>query len=68
MKNRKITHVAYNLDTAEIIEANNGNYLKKCVASSSKHNGGRWIYAHGKQAIKRVCQKALAIRKAELAL
>ena len=38
------------------------------VAYASKHNGGRWIYAHGKQAIKRVCQKALAIRKAELAL
>lgn len=68
MKNRKLTHAAYNLDTAEIIETNNGNYLKKCVASASKHNGGRWIYAHGKQAIKRVCQKALAIRKAELAL
>ena len=64
----RTTHAAYNLDTCAIIEANNGNYLKKCVASASKHNGGRWIYAHGKQAIKRVCQKALVIRKAELAL
>ena len=66
MKTRKITHVAYNLDTAEIIETSHGNYLKKCVKAAG--GGNRWIYAHGKQAVKRVCQKALAIRKAELAL
>ena len=64
----RTTHAAYNLDTCEIIETSHSNYLKNCVAYASKHNGGRWIYAHGKQAIKRVCQKALVIRKAELAL
>lgn len=68
MKTRKITHVAFNLDTLEVLQTTSGNALKRWVARISKREGGRWIFAHGKKALKKACRKAVAIRKAELAL
>ena len=68
MKTRKITHVAFNLDTLDVLQATSSNALKRWVARESKNTGGRWVFAHGKKALKKACRKAVAIRKAELAL
>lgn len=59
-----INHAAYNLTTGEIIACERANYLKKCVAYTQKINReslgvkDRWIWAHGTNAIEKVCAKA----------
>lgn len=58
------THAAYNLTTGEILTCEHANCLKKCVAIVQKTNreyfgiNGRWIWAHGANAIDKVCAKA----------
>lgn len=57
-------HVAYNLDTGEVITTTCANHLKRCVARAQRwavawgYSAGRWVFAHGKDAVKRVCEKA----------
>lgn len=47
-----LKHSAYNIHTGEIITANTGNHLKKCVAHSKKydkklfHIAGQWRFSH----------------------
>ena len=62
-------HAAYNLTIGEILESPYGNRLKRWVAETNRLNKalgfgkGRWIFAHGKDAVKKVCVKAVAIEK-----
>ena len=59
-----ITHAAYNLTTGEILECERANYLKKRVAFIQKTDRklfgttGRWVWAHGANAVEKVCAKA----------
>ena len=59
-----IKHSAYNLITGEVIECNSGNALKKHVATITRFNKryynspNKWVFAHGKNAIEKVCKKA----------
>lgn len=45
-------HTAYNISTGEIITANTGNHLKRCVAHTKKwdkalfHSAGQWRFSH----------------------
>ena len=68
MKTRPVTHVAFNLDTLEVLQTTSGNALKRWVARISKREGGRWVFAHGSNALKKACRKGKAIRMAERAL
>ena len=59
------THAAYNLATGECLETNHANHLKHCVARIEYRNRkmygapkGRWVFAHGKNALSKVIQKA----------
>lgn len=62
-------HAAYNLTIGEIFETSHGNHLKRLVAEANRLEKalglgkGRWIFAHGKDAVKKVCAKAVAIQK-----
>lgn len=63
------THAAYNLLTGELMETNHANHLKRCVARHERLNRyryglsrGRWIYAHGLNALEKVCKKAALIQ------
>ena len=60
-------HVAYNLETGEIIACANGNHLKRCVrianATTRKwgYSTGKWIFGH--KGIRAIIAKADCIRK-----
>lgn len=60
----EFNHAAYNLATGEIITCERANYLKKCVAYRQKTDreyfgvNGRWVWAHGANAVEKVCAKA----------
>jgi len=53
-------HVAYNIDTDEIITSNHSNHLKRLVKQNNKWNRehelptGRWLFAHNKQGVERI--------------
>lgn len=57
-------HAAYNLITGEIVAGNTTNHLKRIVAYNSFINRyyynspNKWVFAHGKNAIEKVCEKA----------
>ena len=57
-------HTAYNLITGEIVVGNTANHLKRVVAYNSFVNNyyynssNKWVFAHGKNAIEKVCGKA----------
>lgn len=59
-------HAAYNLITGEIVAGDTANHLKKVVAYNSFINSyyynssNKWVFAHGKNAVERVCEKANA--------
>ena len=65
-----MTHAAYNLTPGEIIMiVGSGNSFKRRIASVQRcdhalgYGKGRWIWAHGKDAVEKVCAKAVAIQK-----
>lgn len=53
-------HVAYNIETGEIITTNRSNHLKRCVKRNNRWNiannypTGRWLFAHNKQGVDRI--------------
>ena len=53
-------HVAYNIETGEIITASRSNHLKRCVKRNNGWNAthgypiGKWLFAHNKQGIDRI--------------
>ena len=59
-------HATYNLRTGEILECSCGNALKRHVKITNFYDKkyfntsspNKWVFAHGKNAIKKVCEKA----------
>lgn len=53
-------HVAYNIETGEIITANTSNHLKRCVKWANQWNKshnyplGKWLFAHNKEGVDRI--------------
>lgn len=53
-------HVAYNIETGEIITTTKSNHLKRCVKQANRWNVqhsyplGKWLFAHNKQGIDRI--------------
>lgn len=53
-------HVAYNIETGEVITTNRSNHLKRCVTQAQRWNIhhhyplGKWLFAHNKQGIERI--------------
>ena len=63
--NKHFKHCAYNVTSGEIIETNNGNYLKRIVKQRQKNDiktynfySSKWIFANGENAFEKVCEKA----------
>ena len=54
-------HAAYNLDTREVMLYG----YKRGLRNATKYRSGRWVFAHGENALQRVCDKALGILKTE---
>jgi hypothetical protein len=56
-------HVAYNLETGEVITTNRVNHLKRCVKQCNRWNVvnnypvGKWLFAHNNQGMKRIKEK-----------
>lgn len=53
-------HIAYNIETGEVITTNHSNYLKRCVKQANHWNRahnyplGKWLFAHNEQGIERI--------------
>lgn len=53
-------HVAYNIETGEVITTAKSNHLKRCVKQANRWNVqhnyplGKWLFAHNKQGIDRI--------------
>ena len=60
MSNAIYSHFALNLDTQELISCTSANALKHSVALNNRYGfGGRWVFAHGVGAERKLLQKAI---------
>ena len=56
-------HIAYNIETGEVITASTGNHLKRCVARANAwsvrfgFSTGKWLFAHTKEGERRLATK-----------
>ena len=56
-------HIAYNIETGEVITASTGNHLKRCVARANAWSvryglsTGKWFFAHTKEGESRLARK-----------
>ena len=56
-------HVAYNIETEEVITTNHSNHLKRLVKRANKWNRdhnyplGKWLFAHNRDGITRIQRK-----------
>lgn len=53
-------HVAYNIETGDVIMTNSVNHLKRCVKRNNCWNiannypTGKWLFAHNKRGVDRI--------------
>lgn len=56
-------HVAYNIETGEVITTNHSNHLKRLVRKHNRWNisnnypVGKWLFAHNEQGVDRIRRK-----------